>query len=888
MASDCLYKSILGKVDRTGKTLPLWVHLKDTAATIAYLCKKRIPMTVIQATELTKEDFIKVAVFLAMVHDIGKCTPLFASKLVFQAPFCKEQLNVSGLNIPDYSLFVSAGKSPHAIAGSSLLEKFLCPDGICSVVGAHHGKPVPMIACTVDQLETYPYNYFADTKEIWGKLQSHFFEEALHTAGYESVHALPVLSNCAQMLLSGLLIEADWIASNTEYFPLFSEMEQDTNIEERFEKAVNSLAFPDMWSIENLWEGSDNFYYARFGFLPNSMQKKVADIIHETTMPGLMIIEAQMGTGKTEAALAAAEIIAGKAGSGGIFMGLPTQATSNGIFPRLEAWAAEISGTGRHSIRLVHGMAELNEDYQSLYHGTADTGDEEQDGLMVHSWFSGKKQALLADFVVGTVDTALMSALQQKHVMLRHLGLCSKVVIIDECHAYDAYMSRFLDRMLQWLGAYHVPVVLLSATLPLERKEKMIKAYMGQKNLELSTKADYPLITWTDGENINSKAVISDTLKKEVKIHRITDENIISDLRKNTENGGCAGVIVNTVKRAQAISKQLREAFPEKRVFLYHAQFLAEERSRREKELIAMIGKKSVKESRNHVIIVGTQVLEQSLDIDFDYLISDLCPMDLLLQRIGRLHRHERIRPKGLDIPMCAVVYSENEYEKGAVNIYGEWLLKQTSKTLSNKIVLPDDIPELVERVYMHPEKVEDADYQRYRDYESRKEGRAEPWLLGPPKHSRREMGNSISGMLDLSINSEKRAEASVRDGSPSIDVLVMRKLSDGKIGYLPWISQQSLRSDTVPSSEEGKKIAVQRIRLPFMLCCGEKGEQIISELEKENASHLSMWQQSPWLNGELVLLLDENCERSLCGYQIHYYEESGLLYKEVLDGEGV
>ena len=150
--------------------------------------------------------------------------------------------------------------------------------------------------------------------------------------------------------------------------------------------------------------------------------------------PGILVLEAQMGVGKTEAALAAAEILAARFEEGGLYFGLPTQATANGIFDRLKGWAVTQSEEVVHTIRLAHGMAELNEEYRALFQGQAHTQEEAQeDGLLVHSWFQGSKQALLADFVIGTVDQLLLAGLKQKHIMLRHLGLAGKIVIVDEC-----------------------------------------------------------------------------------------------------------------------------------------------------------------------------------------------------------------------------------------------------------------------------------------------------------------------------------------------------------------------------------------------------------------------------------------------------------------------
>lgn len=289
------------------------------------------------------------------------------------------------------------------------------------------------------------------------------------------------------------------------------------------------------------------------------------EAVSRTQEPGIFILEAQMGVGKTEAALGAAEILAKHGGEGGIFFGLPTQATANGIFGRLLAWAEKQPDGLEHSIKLAHGMAELNEAYLRLQQDTvrveedleADPDADPEIRMMVHQWFRGNKQGLLADFVIGTVDQLLMAALQQKHVMLRHLGLAGKVVVIDECHAYDAYMNCYLDRALTWLGRYKVPVILLSATLPAKRRVELVRAYLNGRTAPdglWQTCRGYPLLTWTDGEKVEQTTIPLETEPRRVETFPLTEEQLTDTLRSALREGGCAGVIVNTVKKAQAIA----------------------------------------------------------------------------------------------------------------------------------------------------------------------------------------------------------------------------------------------------------------------------------------------------------------------------------------------
>ena len=486
-------------------------------------------------------------------------------------------------------------------------------------------------------------------------------------------------------------------------------MGSDTLYPARVDRAWEALDLTSPWEVQS--DVTEPGAFAeRFGFPPNEVQRAMLEAVSQVQEPGVFILEAQMGVGKTEAALGAAEILAKHGGEGGIFFGLPTQATANGIFGRLLAWAEKQPDGLEHSIKLAHGMAELNEAYLRLQQDTvqveedleADPDVDPESRVMVHQWFRGNKQGLLADFVIGTVDQLLLAALKQKHVMLRHLGLAGKVVVIDECHAYDAYMNCYLDRALTWLGRYKVPVILLSATLPAKRRVELVRAYLNGRTAPdglWQTCRGYPLLTWTDGKRVEQTTIPLETEPRRVETFPLTEEQLTDTLRSALREGGCAGVIVNTVKKAQAVAARLRAELPEFEVVVFHAQFLMPDRAAKEEALMKRIGKHSTPEQRDKLIVVGTQVLEQSLDIDLDFLVTELCPMDLLLQRIGRLHRHEgRARPRPVAQARCAVLDTGTEdFDEGSKAVYGEWLLWRTRKFLPTAITLPDDIAPLVQ-----------------------------------------------------------------------------------------------------------------------------------------------------------------------------------------------
>jgi CRISPR-associated endonuclease/helicase Cas3 len=547
-------------------------------------------------------------------------------------------------------------------------------------------------------------------------------------------------------------------------------------------------------------------------------------------------------------------------------------------------------------------MAELNDSYQALFPGRAQV--EEDDGccgLMAHTWFQGPKQALLSNFVIGTVDQFLMAALQQKHVMLRHLGLAGKVVIIDECHAYDAYMNDYLDRALEWMGAYQVPVVILSATLPAKRREELVDAYQkfrlkGRKTKDGSWKNSraYPRLTWTAGDQVREGEIPLTTPGNKVRVENVAEAELGGFLRDRLADGGCGGVIVNTVKKAQRLAQKLAEQLPEWEIFLFHAQFIAPDRSKREEELLRRVGRNSTAKERNGWIVVGTQVLEQSLDLDLDILVTELCPMDLLLQRMGRLHRHDRSRPPRLKETECRILTTqEGDFDPGSQKIYGPWLLMRTQELLPKEIILPHQIADLVQDTYQEPDGPMDERHQQaWQEYEQSKKdlrNQAQAYTVPPPKNpaGRRRRGGYIDGWLDIDIGSAQKAECAVRWGDPSIEVLVMQEKASGQICFLPWQNGgRQVPSQEVPSDDLARNIARQRLRLPRRFCSPWQIDGTLADLE-DMTRRVSAWQQAGLLRGELFLLLDDSLRAELGGSTIAYSETIGFFTEERREEHG-
>ena len=919
--------------------LSLKRHLEDTREVMGLLWEHWLSegqRIYIADSMMIEEDEAKFLVmFIGAIHDIGKATPAFQIQRGFQNSedldlLLMEKLEREGFSgIKDLEL-TDRGKTPHAYAGEVICRLAGINRGIASIIGAHHGVPMKENYSLTSYVEAYTANFYQEEKEDspiykkWKATQEELLSWALEICGYKNVEDLPRCPKPTQLLLSGLLIMADWIASNEEYFPLFSlqnevdhELEdatvnqedrkkEETQISERVESAWLK------WTQNQTWEATQFFdakqaYQNSFHFMPRDFQEKVFTEIAGAEDIGLVILEAPMGCGKTEAALMTAEQLAGKQQCAGVFFGLPTQASSNGIFPRVESWVDSLGQENQEklSLRLSHGKAALNEEFQSLSRNCSegiDLDGEKTKYVYVNEWFSGRKKAMLDDFIVGTVDHLLLMALKQKHLMLRHLGFSKKVVIIDEVHAYDAYMGQYLYMVLQWLGAYKVPTIILSATLPIERRKDLMKYYLKGRgikekdigNFDFLKAESYPLLTFSKGSEVESFSDFQEEKEKKVTLYQLDEENLVDTVKSLGKNGAVIGIIVNTVGRAQRITKDLLEAFPEEEVHLLHSRFIDTDRIKKEEELLKKIGKNAERPKR--FIVVGTQVIEQSLDIDFDLMISDLCPVDLLIQRIGRLHRHKIERPKEhSEAKLYLMGISESfDFEKGSRRVYGDYLLIKTQYALGNSISIPKDISPLVQEVYgdkdpsLAPDLLKKYEESKKKQKEilDKQKRKAEGFRLDKPKL---ECSDEISlnGLLDNTyIDSEELCQAKVRDIGSSIEVIAVKK---NGAGYGLFQEKKDI-SEELSKTSIARKLACQTLRLGESIIHMErekeddKEEGLIRYLEDYNRRELPEWQNEAWLKGSLGLIFDENNDFPLKNIVLHYDEKFGLQWhkKEV------
>jgi CRISPR-associated endonuclease/helicase Cas3 len=467
--------------------------------------------------------------------------------------------------------------------------------------------------------------------------------------------------------LTGFVTFCDWIGSNTDWFPLHSQQPLRDHFSLESAQAGADAALQRIgWhrravvpalSFSRLFAAPDAHQ-----FIPRPLQETLIDLADQ---PGLYIVEAPMGMGKTEAALAAAYRRWNEGEERGLYFALPTQLTSNRIHNRISEFLVRVIDD--HSIQtLAHGNAWLSEERVRSF-SPANTSADEADATEACRWFTSSRKPLLAPFGTGTIDQALMACIGAKHSALRLFALSGKIVVIDEVHSYDPYTSSLVDQLVRWLLEVGCTVIVLSATLTVKRRREMIKKAGAAE--PFPPPSDYPLITKVIGTSATHHPVADPEIKETpVQLRHLAaaDSDFIEKTARAAESGACVLVIRNTVASAQQTFCRIKAALCDDMipVGLLHSRFPHFQRQQNEQHWMDLLGKNPARRPSG-CVLVATQVVEQSVDIDADLLVTDLAPTDLLLQRLGRLHRHTRPRPQGFETAACWILHPAVDWSAG-------------------------------------------------------------------------------------------------------------------------------------------------------------------------------------------------------------------------------
>ncbi len=718
---------------------------------------KRRLLEVINCSEAQLESWIG---YLFALHDIGKCHPEFQMKHENSI----KNLEEIGLIFPK----TSYQKFYHSLYSANWIIDYLKKIDwnsksirtISQVFLGHHGK------FSQKEILDHPkiHKNWEPLRERINKLIFDYFKPEDWTPDEFSNHSI------VGLLFLGLLVLSDWIASNLFLFKY--DIINYSKLEDYFLKSkntakntINTLGFNH--TVD--WTEFKNFkdIYPNFSSL-TTIQQMTENTFQNISENKLIIIEALMGDGKTEAALYITSQLLNN--WSGIYFALPTTATSNQMYGRVKEYLAINDPTIKESVQLVHGMAWM---IDHLSHNNPSLP------YRAYEWFKPKKRALLSPFGVGTIDQSLMSVLWVRFGFLRLLGLTGKVLIIDEVHAYDEYMSTILIRLLKWAFILKIPVIILSATLPLSRKNTLLEAYSSNavskgtfsKDPLKNSQSYYPLITVKDKKKVEIILPPHSSPIKNLTI--ILEKGVLEQNQKiaqlalsSAKQDKCVCVIVNTVKNSQVLFQILKMKVSNKMgitIRLFHARFPVERRIEIEKEVLKLFDKEGANLEISHLknarpkrtILIATQVVEQSLDLDFDEIISEIAPIDLLIQRMGRLHRHYRPhRPCGSKA-VFRILIPDLEKEKlkfGLTElVYHRYILLKTLRLLKSKsnkeciinLEFPKDIRNLIDSVYeVDPTKqIKEQDlkeaYEKMVQKLDKEKNQAKIYLIQPPDSKR-------------------------------------------------------------------------------------------------------------------------------------------------------
>lgn len=932
--------------------LPLAVHMADSGEVAEliwdnYLSPRQRkilvePLLRVEGINEPSEKALALLKLIVGAHDIGKCSPMFLT----QNTELYERIFENGDDsLTKYQRAEKLrGDNPHSWIGEIAFERWLesrwNPENrskrsakqLGSIIGAHHGRPLSWQRHADMANPNLPEAINGD--KTWKQTRRELLDWWMNWTGSQEVILQckgQVFPTTWQSLVAGITVMADWIASNQELFPLVDwydlypeRLLSAEHHRQRTKAAWEKLHLPPSWQSEMLSQDPDELLQTLFALGADAharpAQVAAVEAAEKMALPGMMIIEEVMGAGKTEAALMAATILAKRAGTSGVLVALPTKATTDAMFTRVVEWA-QTAAKNAFSLKLQHGNAALNSTYKKIQYGRiASAGnavspgqsssmgiDEEsthsRQPAVVHRWFN-KKAALLASVVVCTVDHLLFSALRTKHVSLRHLGISDKVVIIDEVHSYDVYTSEFLKRTVQWLGAFGVPVIALSATLTRRARDELFAAYekgqqlkqAAQEKSRFSEPFDvsvfatmrkpqpagngtaaaqakgegmdsssqtpiYPALSYSDMQGVKVRP-LPVLATKEIEVeHWEDDAGLVTDLQTRLQNGGCALVVRNTVANAQRTYETLRAVFGED-VRLVHSRFTQQDRQDNDEWLVRTFGKPGKSRRPKRAIVVGTQVVEQSLDIDFDILYSDLAPIDLVFQRMGRVHRHQRdSRPLLLAQPRCILMgvpgkgNSNPQLEPGSTYIYDEDVLLRTAAYVLDKEGagevwrIPEDIGTAVAAVYEEsvviPDLWSDTLQQTKKNKQDKAHSKTEGaaiGLLAPPANSNTASLIGWLGGDNPDGDPDEVGIVGVRDGDSGVEVLLVEQEGEG-IATIPTDRHPKSREidlQELPNGVLRERLVRSLVSIPSTrLRVRDRGleeviDEFIHELEKE------------------------------------------------------
>lgn len=719
-----------------------------------------------------------------------------------------------------------------------------------AAVTGHHGDfyPPRMDGLALDTDETLT-EHDRDARHAFVEILANLF---LQPAGLSLQDLPPPCSAHARTLLAGFCAVCDWVGSNAEVF----------------DYRAPDTAFPSYYNAR-LAQIQSSALLARFGLLasasaysgvsvllnsnesPRGIQTEIDSL---PVTPGLTLIEAPTGSGKTEAALAYAWRLLDTGVADSIVFALPTQATANAMLLRAEAFAGRVFGDA--NVVLAHGKRQFNEAFQKLAESgkrTTAQGKEEA-AVQCAAWLANsRKRVFLGQVGVCTVDQVLLSVLPVRHKFVRGFGLAKSVLIVDEVHAYDAYMHGLLGEVLRQQKATGGSAILLSATLPANLRAKLLQTWdaSGQDD------APYPAL-WHATQGAVIPRTVSEGQKpaqREVEVEcrkladAFPDTDLIERIIKAAEAGAQVAIVMNLVDDAQRLARQLRDQTAVA-VELFHARFRFIDRQKKERACLAHFGRNAPRSQGR--ILVATQVVEQSLDLDFDWMLTQICPVDLLFQRLGRLHRHAREqRPAGFESPRCTVLSVDGDDYGLHKLIYGNTrVLWRTEQLLTavGRIVFPAAYRDWIERVYQRddwdnePEKIA-LDYDEYSVMQRTRE-----------KDAQRLTTMTVSSFRD----EDDRITSLTRDGEMSLNVLPIQP--DGRL-----LDGQNLSA--LPERELAEELNLNAVPAP----ASWKNHLRDCRLEVEGPL-AGYWQ--------LVMTNAENGGWSALNGQFHYSEDFGLEKK--------